>query len=125
MRVSEPDMRDRSTDTMGWLGSKRTVEGPSKRPARSPRTRRPRAWATSRPSAVSWATLEPAYAVAGSWSDSTIAGSAGVLAPLQATLRAASRAVRSTGRNGRPSGEQVEPSEQGGELVELFGGLIL
>ena len=62
----EPEMRDRSREIIGRSGSNRTVEGPSKRPARSPCTRRDRAWPASRPSETSWLTDEPSQRLPGS-----------------------------------------------------------
>ena len=101
-RVSEPAMWDRSRLTMGRPGSKATVEGPSKRPARSPCTSRARAWATSRPSAAQLARCwSPARARPGSKQGVDHGGQHGDGSrACRRAARAASRAVRSTGLQG-------------------------
>ena len=77
MNWFEPEMRDRSREIMGSPGSKRTVEGPSKRPARSPCTRRDNAWPASRPSEISWLTDDPNQASEGANKASTTMGKIG------------------------------------------------
>ena len=96
-------MADRSNDSIGRSGSKWTVDGPSKSPARSPRTRRASAWATSRPSLRSSSTVEPAKGHSGSSIASTTIGRTGVELSHLAVSSAVSSAVRSVARSARPS----------------------
>ena len=110
----EPEIRDRSSDTMGRCGSNRTVDGRRRDPpdprardgighvrhpghlpaAGSPRTRAWPQWAQTerRPRSANW-----------------------VSDPATATSSAASRAVCSVDRSGRPSADSVsEPNSPAG-----------
>ncbi len=90
---------------MGRAGSRATVEGPSKRPARSPWTRRARAWADLAPVGAQLADAGAPPSLGGLEEGVDHGRQDGAWRPRRGrAARAASRAVRSTGLQGAAEG---------------------